>query len=293
MRRNRREQAARGEISARARSTHGLTLDELERALARAGAGRGARLRWRRGAHAIARDDRSSRLLTAAVARAWRARDRAAGAARTAGIFVGAPEVSPESVASRRQRGARGLPRLSASAFTRMVLNASTARAPRSCRQGRPHAHHGRGSGLAAVVYAAHWLRRGTTRSWSRPASTSSRRRARRGSRRGRGVPGARTAAPPAARGADRGRGDRRAGPRGEAISRRSPRRGSTPARCAASGPAECWTSARRGPVFACRGARRILRGGRGQRLVADPGRSVSCAVVLSPLPPGAIKDGS
>lgn len=146
---------------------HGTTLADLSRALA-AGVRLGGRApSLRLDALVPTADprglDRSSLLLTAAVARALAdAGLTLRGAARDrAGLFLGATRVSPESVAEYDASVAsRGLPRLSASAFTRMVLNAPAGACARllSLRGPTTTLTTGAGSSLVAIVYAASWL---------------------------------------------------------------------------------------------------------------------------------------
>jgi 3-oxoacyl-[acyl-carrier-protein] synthase II len=143
---------------------HGTTLAELGRALAagRRLGGRAPAFRLEdrvKGADARGLDT-ASRLLTAAAAAALAdAGVTLRGAARErAGIFLGTTRVSIESAREfRASIEQRGLPRLSATAFTRMVLNAPAGACARllSLRGPTTTLTTGAGSGLGALVYAA------------------------------------------------------------------------------------------------------------------------------------------
>ncbi|WP_437993949.1 beta-ketoacyl synthase N-terminal-like domain-containing protein [Sorangium sp. So ce145] len=154
-------------LGAGAVGPHGLTVEDLERAIA-AGARLGRRApEVRLEALVPTADprgiDRSALLLTAAAARAiGDAGLTLRGAARErAGIFAGALRVSPESVAEYDASvEARGLPRLSASAFTRMGLNAPAGACAKllSLKGPTTTITTGSGSSLVAIAYAARWL---------------------------------------------------------------------------------------------------------------------------------------
>jgi 3-oxoacyl-[acyl-carrier-protein] synthase II len=108
--------------------------------------------------------DPSSRHLTAAAALALE--DAGVGRVRgdlrnSAGLVCGINLVSPASVRDlRRSIDERGLPLLSATAFSRMVLNApaGTCSKALSLRGPLSTVSIGRGSGLLAILYAGHLL---------------------------------------------------------------------------------------------------------------------------------------
>jgi 3-oxoacyl-[acyl-carrier-protein] synthase II len=143
---------------------HGTTLAELVRALAE-----GRRLGGRAPSFVLSEMvptadtrglDAASTLFTAAAARALADAGVAMrGAARErSGLFLGTTRVSIESAREfRASIEQRGLPRLSATAFTRMVLNAPAGACSRllSLKGPTTTLSTGEGSGLAAVVYAA------------------------------------------------------------------------------------------------------------------------------------------
>lgn len=143
---------------------HGTTLAELGRAIAE-----GRRLGGRAPEPVLSEMvptadtrglDAASTLFTAAAARALADAGVAVrGALRErSGVFLGTTRVSIESAREfRASIDQRGLPRLSATAFTRMVLNAPAGACARllSLRGPTTTLSTGEGSGLAAVVYAA------------------------------------------------------------------------------------------------------------------------------------------
>ncbi len=107
--------------------------------------------------------DPATRYLAAASARALAsAGPRLAGDARDrAGIFAGATRISVSSAREfQRSIDERGLARISAAAFTRMVLNAPTGTTARALGLRGPTTTvaTGRGSGLFAIAYAASFL---------------------------------------------------------------------------------------------------------------------------------------
>lgn len=78
------------------------------------------------------------------------------------GCFAGITRISPHSIADmRRSIEARGMPFLSATAFSRMVLNAPLGTCSKllSLRGPTSTISTGSGSGLLAMAYAAEWLR--------------------------------------------------------------------------------------------------------------------------------------
>ncbi len=78
-----------------------------------------------------------------------------------AGIFAGLLRVSPDAgIAFDDSVDERGLPRLSTSAFTKMVLNASAGACAKLLQLKGPTSSltTGRGTGLSVLVYAAHFL---------------------------------------------------------------------------------------------------------------------------------------
>jgi 3-oxoacyl-[acyl-carrier-protein] synthase II len=165
-----RPERARREVfltGAGAVGAHGTTLGELGRALAagRRLGGRAPAFRLEdrvKGADARGLDT-ASRLLTAAAAAALAdAGVTLRGAARErAGIFLGTTRVSVESAREfRASIEQRGLPRLSATAFTRMVLNAPAGACAKllSLKGPTTTLTTGPGSGLTALVYAALYL---------------------------------------------------------------------------------------------------------------------------------------
>lgn len=151
-------------LGASAVGPHGMDLAALGEALA-------AGLPLRRGAPAIAIErliptadgngmDPASRFLSAAAALALAdAGITLRGAKRDrAGLFVGTTRASTQSEREFRDSiRERGLLRLSATAFTRMVLNASAGTCTKVCALKGPTTTltSGEGSGLVALVYAA------------------------------------------------------------------------------------------------------------------------------------------
>jgi 3-oxoacyl-[acyl-carrier-protein] synthase II len=104
--------------------------------------------RYLLGAAALALEDAGVRRLTGSLA------DRS-------GCFAGVTRVSPHCIAEiRASIEERGLPRLSATAFSHMVLNAPLGSCAKvlALRGATSTVSIGTGSGLFALVYAARWL---------------------------------------------------------------------------------------------------------------------------------------
>jgi 3-oxoacyl-[acyl-carrier-protein] synthase II len=111
--------------------------------------------------------DRSTSMLLALAEAAWAdgALDRPRGDARDrSGIVLGVTRVSPGSIRDLKQSiDARGLPLLSATAFSRMVLNApaGTCAKIRGLRGPMSTVSAGPETGLVALLYASRLVRRG------------------------------------------------------------------------------------------------------------------------------------